>query len=104
MVELAEQGNKIEKKLGLHLGGYQQRAKTLRQKISEAAEALEKTKAELDVVQTTLTLEEGVIPARLEKLRDEVAFISRREREAQELYRARKEELDDLGGYVNGVH
>ncbi|KAI9713173.1 MAG: Pre-mRNA-splicing factor cef1 [Bogoriella megaspora] len=104
ITDSAERGNKIEKKLKLHLGGYQQRAQMLRQKISEAADALEKIKIELNTAQTVQTLEQGALPARLEKLRDEVAFMSRREREAQELYRTRKEELDDLGGYVNGVH
>ena len=104
MIQLAEEGNKVEKKLALHLGGYQQRAKTLRQKIVEAAGTLEKTKTDINVAQTMHTLEQGAIAARLEKLRDEVAFVSRREREAQDLYRARKEELDGLGEYVNGVH
>ncbi|KAF2230191.1 pre-mRNA splicing factor cef-1 [Viridothelium virens] len=97
MVDLAQLGNKIEKKLGLTLGGYQQRAKTLRQKIVDAAEALEKNKTELNTAQTMETLEQGAISGRLERLRDEVAFLSRREREGQELYRARKEELDGLG-------
>ncbi|KAI9851848.1 MAG: Pre-mRNA-splicing factor cef1 [Thelocarpon superellum] len=98
----ADRGNKIEKKLALHLGGYQQRAKTLRQKIVEAGEALEQTAVSLDTFQTLQVAEEAAIPRRLEALRDEVAFIARREREAQDLYRARKEELSDLG--VNGYH
>ncbi|KAI9667632.1 MAG: Pre-mRNA-splicing factor cef1 [Bathelium mastoideum] len=104
MIDLAEEGNKTEKKLALHLGGYQQRAKTLRQKIIEAAETLEKTKVDLNVALSMQTLEQGALSARLEKLRDEVAFVSRREREAQDLYRARKEELDSLSERVNGVH
>ncbi|KAF2842226.1 hypothetical protein M501DRAFT_1013580 [Patellaria atrata CBS 101060] len=101
---MAERGNKVEKKLALHLGGYQQRAKALRQKLSEASEALEKAKMELDTARTAQIAEEGAIPVRLESLRDEVAFISRREREAQELYRSRKEELDSLPVTVNGYH
>ena len=109
----AEKGNKIEKKLAVHLGGYQQRAKTLRQKIVEAADALEKAKMELDTARTMQVAEEAAIPRRLEALREEVAFVSRREREAQEVYRARKEELEGLGvkevgvrerERVNGVH
>ena len=32
----AERGNRLEKKLALHLGGYQQRAKKLRQHVGEA--------------------------------------------------------------------
>jgi len=101
----AEKGNKVESKLALHLGGYQQRAKTLRNKIVEAGEALEKAKMELDTFRTLQIAEEAAIPRRLEALRDEVTFLSRREREAQELFRARREELEGLsGGGANGVH
>jgi pre-mRNA-splicing factor CDC5/CEF1 len=37
--------------------------------------------------------EEAAIQRRLEGLRDEVNFVSKREREAQEVYRGRLEEL-----------
>ncbi len=98
----AEKGNKIEKKLALHLGGYQQRAKTLRQKIVEAAAALDEAKLSLDTFKTLQISEEAALPRRLESLRTEVEFVARREREAQELYRARKDELDGLT--MNGYH
>jgi len=47
------------------------------------------------------------LPRRLEQLREEVAFVRGREREAQEVYRARREELEGLRaarevGMVNG--
>ncbi|OJD38727.1 pre-mrna-splicing factor cef1 [Diplodia corticola] len=100
----AQQGNKIEKKLALHLGGYQKRAKTLRQKIVDAAEAYEKTKIDLDSFRTLQISEEAAIPRRLDALREEVSFVSRREREAQEAYRSLKGELDMLGEGVNGYH
>lgn len=104
IMESAEQGNKIEKKLALHLGGYQRRAKVLRQKIVDASEALDKAKTELDSTRTLQISEEAAIARRLEGLRDEVAFVSRREREAQDLYKVRKDELDSLQVPVNGVH
>lgn len=100
----AEKGNKLEKKLALHLGGYQKRAKMLRQRIAEAAEALEKATNSLDSFKTLQIAEEAAISTRLEGLREEVGFISRREREAQELYSQRKEELDSLTAGVNGYH
>ncbi|EEH06747.1 pre-mRNA-splicing factor cef1 [Histoplasma capsulatum G186AR] len=101
----AEQGNKLEKKISLHNGGYQARAKTLRAKIIEASEALEKARFELDAFRTLQLGEESGIGRRLEGLRDEVTFVTRREREAQELYKSRKEELESLeGGGVNGWH
>lgn len=100
----AEKGNKLEKKLALTLGGYQKRAKMLRQKIVEAHKALEKATNSLDAFRTLQIAEEAAISSRLEGLREEVGFISRREREAQELYRLRKEELDGLMEGVNGYH
>ncbi|OJD27889.1 pre-mRNA-splicing factor cef1 [Blastomyces percursus] len=103
LLATAEHGNKLEKKISLHNGGYQARAKTLRTKIVEANEALEKAMFELDAFRTLQLGEESGISRRLEGLRDEVTFVSRREREAQELYRSRKEELESLeSGTANG--
>ena len=101
----AEKGTKMQKKLALHLGGYQQRAKMLRQKIGEAHDALEKASFSLDSFRTLQISEEAAIQRRLEGLRDEVGFVSKREREAQDLYRLRMEELNGLGDRrVNGFH
>ncbi|KAI0019515.1 pre-mRNA splicing factor component-domain-containing protein [Xylariomycetidae sp. FL0641] len=97
MMETAERCSKMEKKLNLHLGGYQARAKTLRTKMGEAWEALEKAKSALSAFRTLAVSEEIAIRSRLEALREEVNYVSRREREAQELYRQTKEELDALG-------
>lgn len=104
IVSAAEKGNKMEKKLALHLGGYQNRAKMLRQKISEASEALGKATVSLDSFRTLQISEEAAISRRLESLRAEVGFVSKREREAQDLYRARNEELRSLSGGTNGYH
>jgi len=79
------------------------RAKTLRQKITEAAEVLEKTTITLNTGLSAQVAERTSIPHRLEKLRDEVAMVSRREREAQEEYRRVKDELDGLAT-TNGFH
>ncbi|TVY81356.1 Pre-mRNA-splicing factor cef1 [Lachnellula suecica] len=99
----ATTGNKAEKKLALHLGGYQNRSKMLRGKIVEASEALTKATLSLDSFRTLQINEEAAISRRLEGLREEVGFVSKREREAQDLYRARKEELTSLME-VNGTN
>jgi pre-mRNA-splicing factor CDC5/CEF1 len=106
IVSAAEKGNKMEKKLALHLGGYQQRSKMLRQKITEASEALTKASYSLDAFRTLQISEEAAISRRLEGLREEVGFVAKREREAQDLYRTRKEELLGLsnGNGANGYH
>ncbi len=79
----------------------------LRQKISEATEALGTATNSLDAFRTLQIGEEAAISSRLEGLRAEVGFITKREREAQELYRERKEELDRIvaaSGGTNGYH
>lgn len=104
IIESAEAANKIEKKLTTHHAGYIKRATLLRTKIGDAFGALEKAKVALDSVRTMQYSEQSAIGRRLESLRDEVSFVSKREREAQELYRSRKDELDSLREPVNGVH
>ncbi|KAJ9488049.1 Pre-mRNA-splicing factor [Penicillium thymicola] len=103
----AERGNKLEKKLSLHYGGYQNRAKTLRSKILEAGAALPAAENELEAFRTLQISEESALTRRLERLREAVSFVMRREREAQDLYKSRKDELDELiagTGTVNGWH
>jgi pre-mRNA-splicing factor CDC5/CEF1 len=104
IIESAESANKIEKKLNTHHAGYMKRAALLRTKIGDAFGALEKARMILDSARTMQYNEELAIGRRLESLRDEVSFVSKREREAQELYRARKDELDSLREPMNGVH
>ncbi|KAJ5088313.1 Pre-mRNA-splicing factor cef1 [Penicillium angulare] len=96
LLATAEQGNKLEGKLAKVHGGYQKRAKTLRSKILEASSALPKAQDDLESFRTLQISEEAAVSARLEKFREDVSFIMRREREAQELYKSRKDELDEL--------
>jgi pre-mRNA-splicing factor CDC5/CEF1 len=104
IISNAEQANKIERNLSKHHGGYIQRSKMLREKISQAYSALAQQRIALDSQRTMQYSEQMAIGRRLERLREEVSFVTRREREAQELYRSRKEELDSLQERVNGVH
>ncbi|KAK3688073.1 pre-mRNA splicing factor component-domain-containing protein [Podospora appendiculata] len=105
VIESAEKGNKLEKKLNLHLGGYKNRAEMLRKKIGDAHEALEKANNALGGFKILQTSEAAAIQRRLAALREEVGFVSTREREAQELYRRTREELDDLTiNGTNGYH
>ncbi|KAK5998432.1 Pre-mRNA-splicing factor cef-1 [Cladobotryum mycophilum] len=101
----AEEGAKLEKKLGLHLGGYQKRQKLLKDKVVDAGDALDKARVALSAFKTLAISEDVAINRRLEALREEVNFVSRREREAQEEYRKAREELDALQmDGVNGFH
>jgi pre-mRNA-splicing factor CDC5/CEF1 len=104
IIESAESANKIEKRLNTHHAGYIKRAALLRTKIGDAFGALERAKIELDCGRTMQYSEHLAVGRRLDSLRDEVGFVSKREREAQELYRSRKDELASLREPVNGVH
>ena len=88
----ASQGNKLEKKLSVLIGGYMNRERMLIQKIQEAAEAVVQSRLDLDCFRTLQISETDTIPRRLESLRSEAEFVEKREREAQELYRRMKEE------------
>ncbi|KAF1840844.1 uncharacterized protein K460DRAFT_370825, partial [Cucurbitaria berberidis CBS 394.84] len=104
IIESAEQANKIEKKLTVHHKGYTNRAALLSEKIGGAFGALEMAKRDLEAARTMQYSEQTAIDRRLEGLRAEVQFVTKREREAQELYRTRRDELDSLQAPVNGVH
>jgi pre-mRNA-splicing factor CDC5/CEF1 len=102
-VERSESAQKIEKKLKLHLGGYQQRSKILRDKIVEAAAALQKTKIDIGTTRTAAMHEQSAIQRRLEVAREEAMDITKKQREAQDAYRAAKDELDGFS-VPNGYH
>ena len=107
ILDAAGRGNKQEKKLAQLHGGYQARSKTLRSKIVEANEVLEKTTTERIVYEGAQRREELALSERLERLREGVSLVSKREREAQDAFRAAKEELRDLEenvAKVNGFH
>lgn len=104
IIDAAERANKIEKRLTTHHAGYVKRSALLREKIGGAFAALEKARDNLNTARTAQYNEQTAIELRLERLRDEVQFVTKREREAQDLYRRRKEELDNLQVPVNGAH
>ncbi|KAH6615002.1 pre-mRNA splicing factor component-domain-containing protein [Boeremia exigua] len=104
IVDAAERANKMEKSLAKHHGGYIQRGKLLRTKIAQAHAALDSQRCDLSSQRAMMYAEQTAISRRLESLREEVSFVTRREREAQELYRARRDELEGLQEPVNGVH
>lgn len=77
------------------------RAKTLRQKIADAAAELAKAHNALSGLRALAVAEDVAIRSRLDALREQVAVVARREREAQEIYRMRRDELAELS---NGYH
>ncbi|SPO00114.1 related to myb-related protein cdc5 [Cephalotrichum gorgonifer] len=94
--ELAQSSAKTEKKLALHLGGYQKRQKALRDKIVSTAADLVSASDALSAFKTLAVAEDVSMTRRLEALREEVEIVSRRGREAQGAYRTLRDELDGL--------
>lgn len=93
---LAEQDAKKEALLKKLHTGYMVRQKTLRKKIEERWDEIQAKRLELECFTNLKIGEEGALTTRLEALREEVAGVSKREREGQEEYRRVKE------GNVNG--
>lgn len=104
IIDAAQRANKVEKRLATHHAGYMKRAALLRDKIGGAFAALEKARNDVVTSRTALYSEQDAIAKRLAGLRSEVQFVNKREREAQDLYRRRKDELEGLSLPVNGVH
>ena len=107
ILDAASMGNKQEKKLAQLHGGYHSRTKMLQAKIVEANEALETASIEGIVYESAHRREALALSERLDRLREGVSLVSKREREAQDTFRVAKEELRELEenvSKVNGFH
>ena len=98
VLKFAEDGSALESKLSLHLGGYQKRARLLRQKMVEAAEASGEEARKLDTFRNLQTAEEAALIRRIEALREEVKLVRTREAEGQARYQEARATM------VNGAH
>ncbi|KAJ2014675.1 Pre-mRNA-splicing factor cef1 [Coemansia sp. S16] len=87
MAEEAARATKIEKKLGVTLGGYQARSKTLDGKIAEAFKAFEQAKLDSEAFGALYAAEQAIIPARIEKAQAELRKVETRESQLQAEYR-----------------
>ncbi|KDQ12247.1 hypothetical protein BOTBODRAFT_134736 [Botryobasidium botryosum FD-172 SS1] len=92
MSAAAAKASKLEKKLGITLGGYQARSKALTKRITESFEEMHKTKLDLECFNKLSVTEGATAPRRLEALREEVEKLERRERELQEKYQSLDED------------
>ncbi|OWT40682.1 pre-mRNA-splicing factor CEF1 [Cryptococcus neoformans Bt1] len=87
----ATKATKAEKKLGKQLGGYQTLNEKVKKAIVDVMEEIHQTKRDMETFLMLKGIEEAAAPARLEKIREEVAVLERRERDLQ----ARYAELND---------
>ncbi|KAJ2748763.1 Pre-mRNA-splicing factor cef1 [Coemansia pectinata] len=100
MAEEATRATKIEKKLGVTLGGYQARSKTLDSKIAEAYKAFEQAKLNSEAFGTLYTAEQVIIPARIEKAQAELRKVETRESQLQAAYQELIERRNALAAAV----
>ena len=92
----ADKAKKLERKLGVTLGGYQSRADNLTKKVADGYSSLGGLEGDLTTFSSLAIIEEGAAPKRLESLREEVAVLERRERGQQDRYRDLMESKDRL--------
>ncbi|KAJ1670031.1 Pre-mRNA-splicing factor cef1, partial [Coemansia sp. RSA 2052] len=100
MAEEATRAAKIEKKLGVTLGGYQARSKTLDGKIADAYKAFEQAKLDTEAFGALYEAEQAIIPARIEKAQAELRKVETRESQLQGEYRELIERRNALAAAV----
>ncbi|WWC66689.1 pre-mRNA-splicing factor CEF1 [Kwoniella pini CBS 10737] len=91
IINEATKASKAEKKLGKQLGGYQAINIKHKKQIMELMEEIQQSQRDLETFNMLRTLEEASAPARLEKIKEEVEVLERKERDLQ----ARYAELND---------
>jgi pre-mRNA-splicing factor CDC5/CEF1 len=82
----ANKASKMEKKLGVTLGGYQARSKALAKRITDAFEELQKAKVDYDSFSRLRINESAAGPRRVMALKEEVERLERREKMLQDRY------------------
>lgn len=99
----AARSMRVEKKLGLVLGGYQTRSEGLRKKLEEGFASLVSQQSDLKSFEELKIIEGAAGPARLETLRSEVGKLERREGVLQARYKELLDERDRLVGNIAGL-
>jgi len=86
MIAEATKASKAEKKLAKQLGGYQALNAKARKGILDTMEEIQSTQRDLETFIMLRSMEEAGAPARLEKKREEVGILEKRERDLQARY------------------
>jgi pre-mRNA-splicing factor CDC5/CEF1 len=86
MIADATRASKAEKKLAKQLGGYQALNAKARKGILDVMEEIQAAQRELETFRMLRAMEEAAAPSRLEKQREEVGVLEKRERDLQARY------------------
>jgi len=103
MAKEAVKAAKLEKKLGIVLGGYQQRAQTMSTQISTAFEEMKTNKVEYESFSRLRTSESVAGPRRVASLQEEVDKLELRERMLQIRYAELSTEKSEVEARVTGL-
>ena len=101
MTREASKAAKLEKKLGVTLGGYQQRAQAIVKRITTTFEGMRNTKIEYETFARLRGNESAAGPRRLASLKEEVEKLEHRERMLQMRYGELLVEKQDSEGRVS---
>ncbi|KAJ1336475.1 hypothetical protein BSLG_007259 [Batrachochytrium salamandrivorans] len=96
MKQHAIKAQKLEKKLGITLGGYMSRSKTLQKELSDVFSELQSASLSLQGFRAVQTLEGRAFDTRLSRGRKELETLSMIEQDLQDSYRLKIQERDDL--------
>lgn len=86
MAKEASRASKIEKKLGIQLGGYETRYRALTKRVTDAFDEMQRGTVDLDSFTQLHINEQALGPRRVEGLKREVDVLEQRERRLQEHY------------------
>ncbi len=92
----AVKANKLEKRLGIVLGGYQSRCQILSTKLEQAFDAVSQTAIDLNTFSELRILEDAAVITRTEVLQSEVAHLSNAQKDLQERYALLREKADTI--------
>ncbi|KAJ2161745.1 Pre-mRNA-splicing factor cef1 [Coemansia sp. RSA 552] len=96
MTHEAARASKIERKLGVALGGYQAREKALGEKINAAYKGYEQASLDAGAFARLHASEQAAIPARIDRAESELRRVEIREDQLQHEYKALLEQRDQL--------
>ncbi|KAF8975042.1 Pre-mRNA-splicing factor cef1 [Entomortierella lignicola] len=104
MTKQAAKAGKIEKRLGITLGGYQSRSQALTTQLLTAHEDLLSSELELASFRNLRIMEEAAVGTRVEALNKEVSHLSSRESFLQQKWDSLNRERQDVMDRIEKLH
>ncbi|XKL60760.1 hypothetical protein PGB90_007817 [Kerria lacca] len=96
MTREAKKAAKLERKLKIHLGGYQSKAQLLTKQFNDLQDQIEKACIELSTFKHLQKQEEMAIPRRIQALEDDVRRQMERESQLQKQYSELRQQLQEM--------